>query len=158
MLEASEGEVTPEIQAVLDAVDAWKAELDRDLEVKVDNCAALIKILQGRSALRKEEAARLAKRAKIDEAHADWLKGMVLGEFQAREIGPLETKRFRVAVAGNGGKQPLVITDEAALLADPLMVVVTRALDTAAVRAVLDAGQEVPGAHLGPRGQHLSIR
>jgi len=158
MLEASEGEVTPEIQAVLDAVDAWKAELDRDLDGKVDGYATFIKELEGRAQVRKQRADELAARARIDTRNADWLKGVLLGELQRREVKKLETHHHRVSVAANGGKLPLLVKDETALLAEERFVIVKRELNKDAVREALDAGEELNGAVYGERGSHLSLR
>jgi len=105
-----------ETEGILDTVDEWMIELDADLEGKVDNYAALIRTLEGRAEIRKAEADRLSHRAKVDERNARWLKTRLLGELQARQIDKIETARFRVSVARNGGKAPVAISDEQAAL------------------------------------------
>jgi hypothetical protein len=155
-LAATEGEVTPEIQAALQAVDAWMAELDADLKGKVDNYAALIVTLEGRAEVRKAEAERLARRARIDAANAQFLKDRLRGELERRGIGKVETDRYRVSVAANGGKLPLLIQDEQAV-PDRFWVSVKR-ISNDLVREALDRGEAVPGARLGERGRRLSIR
>jgi len=155
----TDGEVTPEIQAMIDAIDSWMAELDADLEGKVDNYAALVTELLARAEVRKAEADRLAKRARIDTDNAKWLKARLLGELQERGLKVVDTPRYRVSVAGNGGKIPLVVTDEARLMADERFVRVERSLDAAAVREALDAGDDLQGAAtFGERGSHLRIK
>ena len=150
------GEVTPEVQAALDAVDDWMAELDADLKGKTDNYAALIITLEGRAQVRKAEADRLARRARIDAANAQFLKDRLRGELERRAIRKVETNRYRVSVAANGGKLPLLIEDEQAV---PTRFWVSVAhISNDLVREALDRGENVPGARLGERGRRLSIR
>jgi len=157
-LEETEGEVTPEVQKVLGTVDAWMAELDADLGGKIDNYAALITELRGRAEVRKAESDRLSRRAKIDERNARWLADRLRDELDARGVGKVETPRYRVSVAANGGKLPLVIADEQALAHDRRFWVTVQQLNRSAVRDALDSGETVPGARLGERGRRLSIR
>lgn len=157
-LMTTEGEVTPDVQQVLDTVDAWFAELDADLENKVDNYAAFITTLRKRAEVRKGEADRLARRAKIDEGNAHFLADRLRDELDARGLGKLETDRYRVSVVNNGGKLPLMIDDELALPEACWREVPARKeIDRDAIREALDAGHNVPGAHYGERGRRLSI-
>lgn len=156
----TEGEVTPEVQAILDAIDAWAAELDKDFERKVDNYVALVKVLEGRAEVRKAEADRLAKRARIDAGNAAFLKDRLLNVFEFRNVKKVETDRYRVTVAANGGKVPLVLSDGAAenLVKQDRFAKVVRTLNTEAVREALEAGEKIGGASFGERGKHLLVR
>jgi hypothetical protein len=150
------GEVTPEVQAALDAVDAWMAELDTDLKGKVDNYAAFIVTLDKRAEVRKAEADRLARRARIDATNAQFLKERLRGELERRGIRKVETDRYRVSVAANGGKLPLLIQDELAV-PERFWISVKR-VSNDLVREALERGEAVAGARLGERGRRLSIR
>lgn len=156
LLAEVEGDLTDEKVAA--AVDQWFAELDNAFLSKVDNYAAYILELISRARCRAEEAARLKRRADIDEGLAKSLKVRLMMALEQRGKKKVETDRFRVSIAGNGGLEPLAL-DEVALpddfrrVADPRLVP-----DTAKIRDALGRQEKVPGAELLPRGQHLSIR
>lgn len=141
---------------VAEAIDAWMAELDRDLTRKADGYASLIKEIEARAKARTEEAKRLTDRARVDENAAAALKSRMLYAMQARQMKTIETARFKLSVTGNGGKTPMVVTDEKAIPEKFHRVVVM--VDTDKLRDALEAGQTVPGASLAPRGFHLRIR
>ena len=157
LLTEVEGDVTD--PRVLEAVTAWFAELDADLKGKLDNYAALITMLEARSDVRAREAERLSRRAKTDASSAQFLKDRLRGEFEARGIQKVETDRYRVSVAANGGKLPLVI-DQESLIPKALLRLIPeqRVPDKDAIREALERGQTVPGVHFGDRGRRLSIR
>ena len=144
---------------VLQAIDAWFAELDQDMLTKCDNYAAFITELQARAATRKSEADRLAKRAKIDSNNADFLKQRLLQVMQGRSMKKLETDRYRISVSANGGKQPLDVHD-ASLIPQELKRHIPERYepDPDLIRVRLDAGVDVPGAVYQPRGSHLRIK
>jgi len=156
----TEGEVTPEVQAILDAVDAWAAELNEGFEGKVDNYVALIKTLEGRAEVRKAEADRLARRVKVDAGNAAFLKDRLVSVLQFRNLKKVETRRYKLTVASNGGKLPLLISDDAReyLTKQDRFSVVERRLNTEAVREALEAGEKIGGAAFGERGVHLLVR
>jgi hypothetical protein len=74
------------------------------------------------------------------------------GEAQARY-----RRRFRLAVAGNGGKAPLEVTCDTASLA-PEYQTVTVTFNRDAIRAALEGGATIPGCTILPRGTSLRIR
>jgi hypothetical protein len=138
------------------AVDAWFEELDRDMSSKVDNYAALITELEQRAATRKAEADRLAKRAKSDAGSASFLKNRLKAVMEMRGIKKLDTSRFVVSVAGNGGKQPLIVEDDK--VPDTFKFTPPAMIDKDRIREFLDRGETLPFARLGERGTRLSIR
>ena len=157
LLAEVEGDVTA--PKVLEAVSAWFDELDADLRGKVDNYAALITTLDARAEVRAKEAERLARRAKIDAASAQFLKDRLRTELEARGVQKVETDRYRVSVVSNGGKLPLVLGDEREIPeAFWREVPARKEIDRDAIRQALDAGRTVAGAHYGDRGRRLSIR
>lgn len=141
------------------AVEAWMAELDSDLNRKVDGYAAFITELEARSESRSKEAARLAARAKSDANKAGFLKERLRLALQSRKIKKLETDRYLVTVATNGGKQPLDIHDPNAVPPEYREIIPqTWELNADKIRAALADGMEVPGAILMDRGTHLRIK
>jgi hypothetical protein len=69
----------------------------------------------------------------------------------------IETPRFKLSVAGNGGKQPLEVAVEPTALAPQYQAVKVEA-NKEAIRAALEGGTAVPGCTLLPRGTSLRIR
>jgi hypothetical protein len=138
------------------AVEAWMAELDTNFAGKVDNYAALITSIRARADVRRAESERLAKRAQIDEASADWLAARLLQALEARGTRKVETDRYAVSVVGNGGKQPLLLAGE--VPADWQRTKTTVEPDRERIRASLEAGEALPFASLGERGRRLAIK
>ncbi len=144
---------------VAEAVDAWFAELDSALETKADNYAAFITELLNRAELRSSEAQRLYHRARIDQSTAGWLKDRLKAALEERNVKKLETPRYRISVAGNGGKQPVDIHDPEAVPRDLCKHVPEHyEPDSDLIRERLADGAEVPGAVLQNRGTHLRIK
>jgi len=141
---------------VEDAVSTWLSEIQHDLDNKVDNYAAFITELKARSATRKQEADRLAARARTDAGTAVFLADKL--KFALSELGikKLETDRYRVSVAGNGGKQPL---DIYGVVPDKFMVdKVVSTVNKDMIRETLEGGEELDFAILQDRGDRLSIK
>ena len=154
MLQDIGGDVSdPDVAA---SIDAWMAELESDLENKVDNYAGLIACIRGRAKVRKEEAKRLADRARVDENAADGLCERLKYVFETRELGTVETKRFRVSVAKNGGKAPLIIDEDAAIPDEYTRII--KEPDKTLLREAIEAGTALAGVRLGERGTRLNIR
>lgn len=141
----------PQIEAVL---SEWENDLEGDLETKLDSYAALITEWEARSEMRQVEAARLAKRAKTDAAAADALRRRLQFVFESRNLRPVETPRYRIALARNGGKRPLDIHGE--VPSDFLQIKAEPDKDK--IRAALEAGQTLPFAILMDRGNRISIK
>jgi len=142
--------------AVEAAVDAFFNELSTDMGNKVDNYAALITMIRGRAKIRKDEARRLTDRVRVDERAADALADRLKYVFEKRGIQKMETARFRVSVANNGGLAPLLIDDGAEIPEAYQRVV--REPDKTALRDALEKGVELDGVRLGQRGTSLRIK
>lgn len=141
----------PQIESVL---SEWEAGLESDLETKLDAYAALITEWEARSEMRAVEAARLQKRAKTDAAAAEALRRRLQYVFEVRNLKPIETPRYRIALAKNGGKRPLDIHSEV----PPEFLKISTSPDTDRIRAELEAGKALPFAVLMERGQRISIK
>lgn len=152
LLESVGGDVSdPEVDA---AVNGWLDEIGSDLESKVDNYVALIAELKARSDIRREEAKRLKARAEIDSSNADFLKQRLVWAMQRMDRPIVETERYRVSVAKNGGLQPLEIAGDV----PPEFRKIVSEPDNHAIRTALLEGRELSFARLLPRGERLSIR
>jgi len=134
------------------------AGLTETFDAKADQYAALIRVCETRAAARKEEAERLKLLVQDDERLADRLREALMEAMIATQKTKVETPRFRLTIKKNGGKIPVLITDESALPVDYRVPKVTEVIDKDALRAALEAGTEVPGAALGERGQRLELK
>lgn len=148
------GDVTDE--ASMKTVEAFIAELKANFEAKADNYAALITTMQKRAQVRLEEAERLRQRANIDSKAADYLKAKLKMVMEEKGLKKLETARFRISVAGNGGLAPLKIYDES--LIPQVYFDLVPHINMQRIREAIDHEQDVPGADIEPRGTHLRIK
>lgn len=147
----------PDSPEVFDAIQRALA-LHDERERKVDAYCCLIAEISARAAARKAEADRLNASATASANAVKRLKTRLLEAFNAMGIGKLETERFTVSVAKNGGLVPLEIdpdVDPAALPEEYQKVTIS--VDNEKVRAAL-ATTELPFAKLGERGQHVRIK
>ena len=156
LLAETGGEITPDAEA---AFAAFEAELAANLHSKTDAYCALLAEIDARAAARKAEAKRLADRAKTDERAADALRERLRFVWETRKLGKVETDRFTVSLAKNGGKAPLDIrcgVDELPAWAIKRETVVT--VDKDAIRSRLDAGEPLDFASLMERGTRINIK
>ena len=139
------------------ALDAHLEGLDQVLTEKAESYAIVITELLVRAAARRDEATRIRDLAATDEALAERLKRRLKESMETTGRLKIDTPKFRLSVANNGGKQPLNITVPAEDLPEALRVVRLEA-NKDAIRAALEAGTAVPGCELAPRGTSLRIR
>lgn len=144
-------------QEAQEALDQHLAGLDAALEDKAEDYAGLIRSLELRRDARVEEARRMRALADADAALAERLKERLKAAMEATGKLRLDTNRFKLVVAGNGGKQPLEVTGEPTALA-PKYQAIRVEFNKDAIRADLEAGKAVPGCNLLPRGTSLRIR
>lgn len=163
-------QITSELQAVIDgileggidspeaqqALDEHLAGLDEALDQKAEDYAAVIMSLQARSDARAAEAKRIRELANADATVAQRLKERLKQAMETTGRVRIDTTRFRLTVANNGGKQPMLIEDASAVPAE--FIVQVPEVDKDAVRAALEAGRPVPGCTLAPRGTSLRIK
>jgi hypothetical protein len=147
----------PDDPAIFDAIQRALA-LHDERERKVDAYCSLIAELSARAAVRKAEADRLAENARRQESKVKALKLRLLESFNTLGIGKLETERFTVSVAKNGGLVPLEMdpTLDPATLPEKFQKITVSA-DNQAIRVALEAGP-LEFAKLGERGQHVRIK
>lgn len=148
-----------DITAVEATLNEWFSNISQDRDKKIDGYCALIREFEARASVRKEESERLAKRVKIDAAHAAFLKGRLKSFFEENNLKKIETDRYMVSLAKNGGAIPLELLDEPERFPAEFRTIKTQVVaNTDAIRAALEGGQDLPFAKLGERGTRLSIK
>ncbi len=159
LLTEIDGEI-PEGEAG-EALERWFDDLGEERDKKIDGYCALIREIEARSKAREDEAKRLQRLVTVDLNATKRLKDRLKAFFEMHQIAKLETARFKVSVAKNGGAAPLTIPgewEEYPDLAPPEWQKRIVALNGAAIRAALEAGQEIPGCAFAERGTHLRIK
>lgn len=166
LLDETDGEVTPEIEA-------WMAEYGDELAGKVDGLVSYLRDRQARGEAMKAEAAVLTAKARTEARKVDSLKGYVQGQMGRLGVREMAGTIWSVALQKNGGKPVLTLLADPALFPDDLVTVVTtRTVNKDAVRARLAVGgvqtlavwvdgqepTQVPLARLEPVGESLRIR
>ena len=137
-------------QMIFDTLESIEGEFDD----KADNYAKIIKELEARSKSRKEEANRLNESAKMFDNRVKVLKQNLY--FAMKKIGKTKfaTNLFNFNIAKNGGKQALTIDGE--VTEEYTKTVLEN--DTDKIRQALENGENLPFAHLEPRGESLRIK
>ncbi|PZV12565.1 MAG: hypothetical protein DCF22_12180 [Leptolyngbya sp.] len=134
--------------------DERREERDR----KLDNYCALITDLEARADVRKSEARRLAQRAQVDENKAKSLKTMLQWFFDAHTLRTVETDRYRITLARNGGKAPLLVDEVPIENLPAAFVKTTVEVNREAIREALESGEVLEFARLGERAQSIRIK
>ena len=154
LLDDCDGDVTGMEQII----DEWRKEIGDNLNEKVDSYAALITEKMRMYGVRQGESERLHRLALTDKNRADSLKGWLKYILDDMCIKKLETDRFRVSVAANGGKKKLDIFVPDNMIPNEYQKQSPPVPDTEKIREALEAGSEIPGAVLQERGTSLRIR
>ena len=142
----------------IDAVEAYLTTLSQDRDKKLDNYAALMRELEARARIRQDEAKRLEAIAKRDLDTVERLKERLRLVFTMHEWRSVETDRFRITLAQNGGKQKLVVSVPPEDLEDRFRRTETKILsDNDALREALADGEVIEGVHLEDRGTTIRI-
>jgi hypothetical protein len=142
-----------------EAISNWLESIGSERDKKLDGYAALIGEIEARAEARVAEAKRLTELAASDKAKVRLLKERLKWFFALHNLKKVETARYKLSLAANGGKAPLVISDE--ILATNLPEQYQRVTvepNTTAIREALEAGEELEFARLGERGTSLRIR
>lgn len=154
------GDITEEEAAA--AIDAWLAEADAPLKVKLDAYASVIQERELKAAARKVEAERVASLARTDANTVKRLKDRLKWFLETEGLQKFETDHHKFSLAGNGGVAPLVLHVEPEKLpawAQKTIVVA----DMDAIRGEIEerertGAEPLDFAAIGPRGTHLRIR
>lgn len=137
----------------------WFDTLGDERDRKLDSYCALISEMQARADVRKAEAKRMQELAVTDENRAKLLKDRLKTFFQLHDLKTINTDRYRLSLAKNGGKLPLILDENVSVTQLPEQYQrVSIDPDTTAIRESLEAGDVLPFAHLGERGTSLRIK
>lgn len=147
---AQEAADDPEL---VQAYEDTLSSLSGDIVDKVHACCIVVRSMEAEADAVKAEEERLYKRRKAVEAAADRLRAYMTVELATLGMLNVRTSLFTVSLATNKAK--LVVTDESAL--PPTMFRSVPKLDSEAVRAAIERGEKVDGAHLQP-SQSIRIR
>ena len=140
-------------------LNEWLQQLGTERDRKLDGYAALISEMQARAVARKAEAQRLLELAKADEQRAQLLKERLKWFFESYQLKTIETTRYRLSLAKNGGKAPLIFKPGLSPHQLPERFRTTSIEpNNNAIRAALEAGEELDFASLGDRGTSLRIK
>ncbi len=140
-------------------ISEWLGQLGNERDKKLDGYCALITEMTARAEGRKAEARRLAELAAADEGRARLLKDRLKFFFEVHNLKTVETARYKLQVQRNGGKAPLILDDSVPVTQLPKQFQrVSIDPDTAAIRAVLEAGEQLSFARLGERGTSMRIK
>lgn len=160
-LTQTEGEITPEVEAI---IDEWLLANEQELTKKLEGYVSVMreheaqgKLIDARAkafkAMYEDEKKLAATRAN----RATALKKRLQWFYELRGIDSLQAGPYKIALQKNGGAQPLVVDTEV----DPDKVpdmFIKREIDTAAVRAHLEAGGTLEWARLAERGSSIRIK
>ena len=142
-------------QLLTDTLEAVQGEYD----VKMESYAKVIKNLEADIDALKIEAKRLTDKRKVLENNVDRLKKAMFDSMKATGKTKAGGQLFTVAIQKNGGKLPVIVSDnvDLTILPDQLVKVV-ESPDLEAIRELLEAGKVVEGFTLGERGESLRIK
>jgi len=159
ILTETEGEISDDTAGEMLA--EWFDQLTDQRDAKIDSYCRLIAEMGARAEARRAEILRLGALVDAGDRAVTRLKNALKAFLDVHQISKLETASFKLSVAKNGGKSPLIIPEawrEDAVNAPEAYHRTFVKLDTEAIRADLEAGQPVDGCAIGDRGTHLRIR
>lgn len=158
LLTANDGDISDEAG---ESLEAWFDALGAERDAKIDQYCWLIEELTSRAKARADAADRLMALVKTDQNALDRMKRTLHGFFTQHGISKLETTSYKLTVAKNGGKAPLLLPEQwrqdAASAPEQYHERVIR-LNTEAIRADAEAGIAPEGVAIGERGTHLRIK
>tara|TARA_Y100000361_G_scaffold153143_1_gene174237 strand:+ start:553 stop:1068 length:516 start_codon:yes stop_codon:yes gene_type:complete len=146
-IEASEGELTEEIEAKIEL-------LNMDWEHKVEACCHVMDEIQSRHDVLKAHVDRLASAMKSLKRSKESLKDYVHRQHELAGKKKTITSTYVVTLQNNS--MPSVLVSQFDQLPDDYRKIKESA-DTKKIRASIEAGEVVPGAHL-EYGTHIRMR
>ena len=141
----------PEIpeEAVFDTIEMIEADMD----TKADGYAKIIKSMDGDTAQIDAEIKRLQERKTAIKNRQDALKQRLFDTMKTTGRTNFKTALFSFNIQKNGGVKPVELQGEV-----PAAWLKPGTPETAKIREDLEAGNELPFATLGERGEGLRIR
>ena len=137
-------------QMILDTLEGIEGEIEN----KADGYAKIIKELEAKRDARKAEVKRLTENAKVFENRVNVLKQNLFNTMKQTGKTKFATNLFSFNIVKNGGKQALTIDGN--VPEEYTKTIIEN--DTDKIRQALENGENLPFAHLEPRGESLRIR
>ena len=140
-------------------INNWFEQLGDERDHKLDGYAALITEMLARAEVRKAESKRMAELATTDDNRARLLKDRLKWFFQTHNLKTVETARYKLSIAKNGGKAPLILDESIPVTQLPEQFQrVSVDANTTAIREALERGERLDFAQLGERGTSIRIK
>lgn len=136
-------------EAVFDTIEMIEADMD----IKADGYAKIIKRMDGDTAQIDTEIKRLQDRKAYIRNRQVALKQRLFDTMKATGRTNIKTALFSFSIQKNGGAKPVELLDEV-----PAAWLKPGTPDMARIREYLEAGNSLPFAALGDRGESLRIR
>ena len=137
-------------EVLQDTLDAVMGEF----EVKAQGCVYFMKRLEMERDKAKDVANDLLAKAKARDNALNRMKDMIQKTMESAQIQKVDAGAFTISLVKNGGKLPLIIDGEVPDSCKRLILEDDKDL----IRKRLETGEELDFAHLGERGQHISIK
>ena len=150
--------ITPEVQVAIDELLQERDSTQAEVLAKLDNYCDLINSRVMWAQARKADADRLAKLAEADFKTIDFLKARLKLHLESTDQKKVRTKRYNIAIIGNGGKAPLKLDNTAVTDLPERFQRVQVEPDKEAIRSALEAGEELKFAYIAQRENHLRIK
>ncbi len=97
--------------------------------------------------------------AATDDNRARLLKDRLKSFFQVHNLKTVETARYKLSIAKNGGRAPLILDESIPVTELPEQFQrVSVDPNTTAIREALERGEKLDFAQLGERGTSLRIK
>jgi len=132
--------------------------LGEERDRKLDAYAALITEMTARAAMRKAELQRLQELASSNE-NRKTLKDRLKWFFETHGLKTIETPPYKLQLAKNGGKAPLILDESVPVAKLPeRFQKVSIDPNTMAIREALERGESLEFAMLGERATSMRIK
>lgn len=126
-------------------MDAYLDELARLEQTKVDRMSSFVVNMKGRARAARDEAARLADKARAMEARCERVKRKYCEVMQARGLRKVSGEVYSISLRRF---EKVEVTDLSAIADDPVLVRVKLEPDKRAIAEALKGGMEIPGCRL----------
>ena len=143
-------------QTVLDTLEGVKGEI----EIKAEGYVKVLRSIEAQQKIYEAEADEFAKKAKLAKNNAARLEKALLDAMIQMDIPEIDTKLFKLKVAGKGGKPAVEVDEDIENIPDQFIRVKREPDKTkiAEYLATLPEGVECPFARFLPKGKKLSIK
>lgn len=147
--------ISTEVQAIEDTIES----MDFELEDLAEQLAKAISNIEIDADAYEKEARKWTEKAIAAKARLKREKDLLKYILESNDIKSMKAGIFKLTVAGNGGKTPIIYNVEPDELPDQFRKdVVTKKADDKAIREFLDNGGKSDYFRYGERGTSLRIR